>query len=91
MGANLSKPDLWPDESLDIISKQDAFGELILALAWLGSAYAIAMIFTITKLIDRWKGPRDDNPTGFGSVLGAFILSLAWPLVLIILALSNSY
>ncbi len=89
MGGNLSKPNLWPDESADIISKPDAFGELVLAIAWLGSCYAIAMIFTTVKLIDRWRGPRDDNPTGFGSVLGALILSIAWPLVLIILALSN--
>ncbi len=89
MGANLSKANLWPNESKDVITPSDAFGELVLALAWLGSWYAIAMIFTTVKLIDRWRGPRDDHPTGFGSVLGAFILSIAWPVVLIFLALSN--
>lgn len=88
MGQNLSSL-VWPDESLDVLSRQDAFGELFLALAWLGSVYAIAMIFTTVRLIDRWRGPRDDNPTSAGQVMAAIVLSIAWPLVLIFLALSN--
>ncbi|KIH90552.1 hypothetical protein SPBR_01155 [Sporothrix brasiliensis 5110] len=79
----------FPDESLDVISKEDAFSELILAICWAGTFYVIGMIFTTVKIIDRWRGPRDDNPTGFFSVLGALILALAWPAVLVILALSS--
>lgn len=79
----------FPDESADVISPQDAFNELFLAIAWAGSFYAIAMIFTTCQIIDRWRGPRDDNPTNFMSVLGALILSIAWPAVLVILAMSS--
>ena len=88
MGSNLSL--VWPDRTNNIISKEDALGELILAICWIGSVYLIAMIFTAVKLIDRWRGPRDDNPTGLGSVIAAFLLSVAWPAVLIVLALSSN-
>jgi len=87
MGSNLSL--VWPDRTNNVISAPDAFGELVLALAWTGSVYMIAMIFTTVKLIDRWRGPRDDNPTGLGSVMVAFLLSILWPAVLIVLAMSN--
>jgi len=87
MGSNLSL--IWPDRAKDIVSPADAFGELVLALAWVGSVYAIAMIFTTVKLVDRWRGVRDDNPTSLGSVLAAALMSIAWPAVLIVLALSN--
>lgn len=79
----------FPDESLDVISKPDAFAEFFLAICWAGTFYAIAMIFTTVKIIDRWRGPRDDKPTGFFSVLGAFILSIMWPAVLVVLAISS--
>ncbi len=79
----------FPDESLDVISRQDALAELVLAIVWAGSFYAIGMVFTVTQIIDRWRGPRDDNPTNFFSVLGALILSIAWPAVLVILAVNN--
>jgi hypothetical protein len=88
MGANLSL--VWPDRTNNIISAPDAFGELVLALMWLGSCYGIAMIFTTVKLIDRWRGPRDDNPTSLGSVLAAILLSVAWPVVLLALAFTNN-
>ncbi len=87
MGSNLSL--IWPDRSKDLISPADAFGEFFLAMCWIGSVYAIAMIFTTVKLVDRWRGPRDDNPTSIGSVLAAIILSIAWPVVLVTLAISN--
>jgi len=88
MGSNLSL--IWPDRTNNVISPQDAFGELVLAIAWVASVYMIAMIFTTVKLVDRWRGPRDDNPTGLGSVIAAFLLSIAWPAVLIVLALSSN-
>ncbi|CAK7203981.1 hypothetical protein SEUCBS139899_006731 [Sporothrix eucalyptigena] len=81
---------VFPDESADVISPTDAHAELILAIAWAGTFYAIGMIFTTTQIIDRWRGPRDDNPTGFFALLGALILSAAWPAVLVILAISSS-
>ncbi|OAA56232.1 hypothetical protein SPI_07843 [Niveomyces insectorum RCEF 264] len=80
----------FPDESADVISKPDRFAELVLAICWAGAFYAIAMIFTTVQLIDRWRGPRDDNPTGFFSVLGAAILSIAWPAVLVLLAINSN-
>lgn len=80
----------FPDESADVISKQDALSELILAICWGGTFYVIGMIFTAVQIIDRWRGPRDDNPTGFFSVLGALILAIPWPAVLVILAMSSN-
>ncbi len=80
----------FPDESKDVISPGDAFGELVLAILWAGSFYAIAMVFTTVKLVDRWRGPRDAKRTGFFSVLLAMILSIAWPAVLLILAMSSN-
>ncbi|EPE10831.1 hypothetical protein F503_05926 [Ophiostoma piceae UAMH 11346] len=80
----------FPDTSADVISPQDALGELILAVAWAGTFYAIGMIFTTVQIIDRWRGPRDDNPTGFFSVLAALFLAIPWPAVLVILAMTNN-
>ncbi|CAK7217916.1 hypothetical protein SCUCBS95973_003310 [Sporothrix curviconia] len=81
---------IFPDESLDVISPSDAHAELFLAIAWASTFYGIGMIFTTTKIIDRWRGPRDDNPTGFFALLAALLLSAAWPAVLVILAISSS-
>ncbi len=88
MGQNLSL--VWPDESLDVLSPGDALNDVILAILWAGSVYLIGMIFCTVKLVDRWRGKREEHSTSFGSVLGAMIMSLVWPLVLIVLALSNS-
>lgn len=79
----------FPDESADVISPTDAFAELFLAVCWGGTFYVIGMIFTTVQIIDRWRGPRDDNATGFFSVLGALILAIAWPAVLVILAMTS--
>ncbi|CAK7230678.1 hypothetical protein SBRCBS47491_007667 [Sporothrix bragantina] len=81
---------IFPDESKDVISPTDAHAELILAIAWGGTFYAIGMIFTTAQIIDRWRGPRDDNPTGFFALLAALLLSAAWPAVLVILAISSN-
>ncbi|EFX00744.1 hypothetical protein CMQ_7746 [Grosmannia clavigera kw1407] len=88
MGGNLSKT--FPDTSKDVISPTDAVNELILAVAWAGSAYAIGMIFTSIQIIDRWRGPRDDTPTNFFTVVAAFILSIPWPAVLVIQFFNDS-
>ncbi|CAK7244449.1 MAG: hypothetical protein STHCBS139747_005989 [Sporothrix thermara] len=81
---------IFPDTSKDVISPSDATAELFLALAWLCTFYGIGMIFTTTQIIDRWRGPRDDIPTGLASVLAALLLSAAWPVVLTILFFSSS-
>ena len=81
---------VFPDESKDVISPEDALTELILAVAWAGAVYAIGMIFTTVQIIDRWRGPRDDNPTGFFSVLAAMFLAIPWPAVLVILAMTDN-
>lgn len=81
---------IWPNESKDVIAPADRRAEIFLAVTWAATFYAIGMIFTTTKIIDRWRGPRDDNPTGFFSVLAALILSTVWPAVLVILAMSSN-
>ncbi|KAH7329431.1 hypothetical protein B0I35DRAFT_474036 [Stachybotrys elegans] len=40
-------------------------------------------------LIDRWKGPHDKIRQGGGSVLVAFVLSAAWPVVMTYLFLNR--
>lgn len=80
----------FPDTSKDVISAADAFTELVLAVCWAGSFYAMGMIFTSLQLIDRWRGPRDDYSVGLSSVLAALLLSIAWPIVLVVLALNNN-
>lgn len=82
MGQNLSNLQV-ADTSLDIISPTDRNADFILAVLWGGALYVIAMIFTTCKLLARWAGPHGDRSLNICSVFGAFILSIAWPLVLI--------
>jgi len=72
--------------SADTISPTDRTGEIILAIAWAGSLYGIAMIACTTALIDRWRGPRGEKHMNFFSVVAAFILSVGWPVIFIYLA-----
>lgn len=87
MGQNLSF--IFPDRSADILSQEDIDNSVRLGIIWALCTYGFIMIFTMLKLIDRWRGPRDDNPTSLGSVLGAFIISIIWPVALAILAVSD--
>lgn len=66
----------------------DQLSITILGVAWLGSFYAIGMIWTTLALIDRWRGPHGEGEITFFSVLAAIILSAAWPGVLVILTAS---
>ncbi|KEY67662.1 hypothetical protein S40285_04766 [Stachybotrys chlorohalonatus IBT 40285] len=78
MGQNLSSTFV-PDTSGVVLSPQDATADFILLGVWLGVLYVCAMIFSTCFLIDRWG---DKSQTGGGSVLAAFMVSLAWPAVL---------
>lgn len=82
MGQNLSSLEVV-DISLDVISPTDRNADFILATIWGSVFYIIAMIFTTCKLLNRWGGPNGDKRINICSVLGALILSIAWPFVLI--------
>lgn len=89
MGINLSSP--WPYELVAGAKKEkpDIDNTITWAIIFFMSLYGCMMILTITRLVDRWRGPRDDNPTTLGSVMGAIVLSALWPIVLAILAVSS--
>jgi hypothetical protein len=81
MGNNLSSTFV-PDTSKVVLSKPDAFADIILVVIWGLVLYVFAMIFTTCALVDRWKGPTDKIRVGGGSVLVAIALSTAWPVVM---------
>lgn len=87
MGANLSSTFV-PDLSGVVISPEDRQADMFLGIFWAASLYACAMIFSTCALIDRWKGPYDRVRTTGGSVLGALLLSTAWPVVMAYLIFS---
>lgn len=70
------------------VSPTDQVAVIILGVAWAGTLYAVGMLWTICALIDRWRGPHGKVDIGFFSVVGAFIMSAAWPAVLLLLAVS---
>lgn len=69
------------------VSPSDQLADTILGVAWLGSFYAVGMIWTTLSLIDRWRGPHGDGEINFFSVVAALLLSAPWPAVLIITAI----
>lgn len=81
MGNNLSTFKV-PDMSKVALSVPDRNADFILAGFWAGVLYVCAMIFSTCALIDRWRGPHDKIRTGPSAVLAAFILSVAWPVVM---------
>ena len=87
MGVNLSTP-YEPDISGVVISPEDATAMTILGIMWVLVLYVCAMIFSTCALIDRWKGPYDRVRTTGGSVIGALLLSTAWPVVMAYLIFS---
>lgn len=70
------------------VSPADQLAAIILGVAWLSTFYAVGMVWTTCALIDRWRGPQDKGQIGLFSVIGAIILSAAWPVVLLLLAVS---
>jgi len=77
--------DITPDK----ISPGDALNELILLIMWVGAFYAIMMIWSTVALCDRWRGPHGKSKIGFVSVVAAFLMSAAWPLVAVYLFMSK--
>lgn len=88
MGQNLSSK-VVVDTSADVFDPADKFNTRNLGLLWAMSFYGMGMIFCTTRLADRWRGPQGDRSIGFFSVFAAFILSAAWPLVLLIMRLNR--
>jgi hypothetical protein len=88
MGANLSNPFI-PDTSKDVIGAGDRFAEEFLGVAWALAIYAMVMIFSTCALVDRWRGPNGTRSVTAISVMAAFLLSTAWPVVLVYLMLSH--
>jgi hypothetical protein len=88
MGANLSIVN-DVDKSGIVLAANDLRALHILLTVWLGTLYVCAMIFSTCFLIDRWKGPHDKIRQGAGSVLVAFVLSTAWPVVMAYMALNR--
>jgi hypothetical protein len=88
MGQNLSSK-IVPDTSQDVISPGDAFNTRNMALLWLLAAYAIAMIWSTTLLVDRWRGPTGNRKLGFSSAVAAVVMSTAWPVVFVYLMFSS--
>jgi hypothetical protein len=88
MGSNLST-FVVPDTSAVVLSAPDAAADWILLAFWIGVLYVCAMIFSTCALIDRWRGPHDKIQTGPSNVLGAFIISLGWPVVMAYMLMSS--
>lgn len=77
------------DQNVNIafaVSPSDALADTILGVAWGGAFYLIGMIWTTLALIDRWRGPHGDGEIGLFSVVAALLLSVPWPVVIIITA-----
>ncbi|CAF3470231.1 hypothetical protein SNK03_007862 [Fusarium graminearum] len=90
MGANLSSTFV-PDLSGVVLSPQDKDSDIHLAVFWGATLYICAMIFSTCALIDRWKGPYDRIRTTGGSVIGALLLSTAWPVVMAYLMFNPAF
>lgn len=70
----------------DVISPTDKRADLILGLLWGGAAYVMGMLWTVLALIDRWRGRHSTGRIGLFSVVAAFVLAAAWPLVMVAMA-----
>lgn len=88
MGNNLSSTFV-PDTSKVVLSVPDRTADIVLLPLWGGAIYVMAMIWSTCALVDRWKGPRDAVRVGGPSVLGAMLLSVAWPVVMLYLLMSH--
>jgi len=82
MGQNLAHL-VWPDTSKDVVGPGDQDTLRRLAALWGGSFYVFFMIWAMTLLVDRWRGPRGTREVGFASVVAAGVLSTAWPVVMV--------
>ncbi len=84
---NLFK-DTSVDISVDVFGEGDKANTIRLGIFWALVSYAIAMIWSTTLLVDRWRGPHGKSPVGAASVLVAIFLSVAWPVVFVYLMMS---
>lgn len=89
MGQNLSNnySKTKVNTSQDVISEPIIHNNIILAYIWLGSAYAMMMIWTTTILYDRWLGRNRLRRVGTSGVIAAIFFSSLWPIVLLSLAI----
>ncbi|KAK0714030.1 hypothetical protein B0T26DRAFT_650713 [Lasiosphaeria miniovina] len=88
MGANLAIVQPF-DTSKAVLSPTDRYAQIILGALWAGSLYGIGMIFCSTRLMSRWAGSHGEKEVGFVGFIAAFILSVAWPAILVYFAVEN--
>lgn len=70
-----------PDTSKVVLSAADISADIRLAVIWIFVLYACAAVFCTCLLIDRWRGPLDKHKVETASVVGAMLLSTAWPVI----------
>lgn len=76
------------DAAGNLQSPGDDRGTTLLGILWAGAFYFMAMIWFALALIDRWSGPKHERHHGFPSVVAAFVLSTAWPVVMMYLIMN---
>ncbi|KAK4187386.1 hypothetical protein QBC35DRAFT_385021 [Podospora australis] len=89
MGQNLSLSEKFADTSKAAFAPQDRLNTMILGIAWAGSAYGIGMIWCAVTLLSRWSGREGDRDPNLFSILAAFLLATAWPMIMLYFAMNS--
>ncbi|KAK4095744.1 hypothetical protein N658DRAFT_437615 [Parathielavia hyrcaniae] len=89
MGQNLSLSEKFADTTDATLAPWDAQADIILAILWGCSLYAIGMIWCAVGLLRRWSGPHHERDVSLVSVLAAFLLSSGWPVILVYFAMAD--
>jgi len=89
MGQNLSLSEKFADASGVTLAPWDRDNDILVAILWGCSLYAIGMIWCAVGLLRRWSGKDGDRDVNIFSVLAAFLLSTAWPVILLYFAMSS--
>ncbi|KAK4154798.1 hypothetical protein C8A00DRAFT_32393 [Chaetomidium leptoderma] len=89
MGQNLSLSEKFADTSGAALAPWDATADIILAVLWGCSIYAMCMIWCAVGLLSRWSRGDAEKDVSLFSVLAAFLLSSGWPVILLYFAMSS--
>lgn len=89
MGQNLSLQEKFADTSGAKFAPQDSFNTMILGIVWAISAYGIGMIWCAVTLLSRWSGREGDRDPNLFSILAAFLLATAWPMIMLYFTLNG--
>jgi len=85
MGANLSVEEPFADTSGVVWAPQDQLNYIIMAIIWGCALYGLGMIWCAVQLLSRWSGRHGERGVNIFSILAAFLLSTAWPPILLYL------